>query len=258
MFLDLDAPRPPQGAAADWTVPQKWERFGAADHATWDLLFDRQRRALQGRAVRAFDEGIELLGLDTPGIPRFDRLNETLGARTGWEIVPVPGLVPDRIFFDHLSRRRFPAGNFIRSADRLDYLEEPDVFHDVFGHVPMLADPAFADLMQALGKLGLEADRWGLGDRLARLYWYTIEFGLAREDGALKIYGAGIASSFGESVYALESDVPERARFDLTRVLETPYRSDVFQPLYFVLDDMADLLGIAERAEVEALGLGPA
>ena len=255
MFIDPAAPTPPPGAASDWTVPQRWEHFTAADHRTWDLLFDRQRHALQGRAVSAFDEGIGLLGLDTPGIPRFDRLNETLCTRTGWEIVPVPGLVPDRIFFDHLSRRRFPAGNFIRSADRLDYLEEPDVFHDVFGHVPMLADPAFAELMQVLGRLGLEAHRWGLGDRLARLYWYTIEFGLAREDGELKIYGAGIASSFGESVYALESDVPERPRFDLKRVLETPYRSDVFQPLYFVLDDMADLLRIVETAEEEALGL---
>jgi phenylalanine-4-hydroxylase len=258
MFLDPSAPTPPIGAAPDWTVPQRWERFTAADHGTWDLLFDRQRRALQGRAVRAFDDGIGLLRLDTPGIPRFDRLNETLGARTGWEIVPVPGLVPDRIFFDHLSRRRFPAGNFIRPADRLDYLEEPDVFHDVFGHVPLLADPAFADLMQALGKLGLEADRWGLGDRLARLYWYTIEFGLAREDGELKIYGAGIASSFGETIYALESDVPERAGFDLTRVLASPYRSDIFQPLYFVLENMADLASVVERAEVEALGLGTA
>jgi phenylalanine-4-hydroxylase len=252
MFLDISAPAPPPGAARDWTVPQRWERFTAADHNSWNLLFDRQRRALQGRAVRAFDAGIDRLGLDAPGIPRFDRLNETLAARTGWEIVPVPGLVPDRIFFDHLSRRRFPAGNFIRPADRLDYLEEPDVFHDVFGHVPMLADGRFADLMQALGELGLKAEASGDGDRLSRLYWYTIEFGLAREEGELRIYGAGIASSFGESIYALESQVPERARFDARRVLATPYRSDTFQPLYFVLDDMADLLRVVEGADVEA------
>jgi phenylalanine-4-hydroxylase len=253
MLLDIQELIPPEGAARDWTVPQRWERFGRADHDTWDLLFARQRKALQGRAVRAFDQGIDLLGLATPGIPRFDRLNETLAARTGWEIVPVPGLVPDKIFFDHLSQRRFPAGNFIRPADRLDYLEEPDVFHDVFGHVPLLADPAFADLMQGLGELGLAAERRGLGDRLARLYWYSVEFGLAREEGEVRIYGAGIASSFGESIYALDSDVPERAAFDLTRVLGTPYRSDIFQPLYFVLDEMTDLLRILEAADLEAL-----
>jgi phenylalanine-4-hydroxylase len=253
MFLDLNEPAPPRGAARDWTVPQRWERFTRQEHRTWDVLFARQRRALKGGAVRAFDEGIDKLGLAEPGIPNFDRLNERLFARTGWTIVPVPGLVPDRVFFGHLSRRRFPAGNFIRPADRLDYLEEPDVFHDVFGHVPMLADPAFADLMQKLGQLGLEADARGLGERLARLYWYTVEFGLAREEGELRIYGAGIASSFGESVYALESGVPERAEFDLERLLATPFRTDIFQPLYFVLPDMADLLGVLGSVDIGQL-----
>jgi len=253
MFLDLNEPAPPRGAARDWTVPQRWERFTAEEHRTWDILFARQREALKGRAVSAFDKGIDKLGLDAPGIPHFDRANERLFAQTGWTIVPVPGLVPDRVFFEHLSRRRFPAGNFIRSADRLDYLEEPDVFHDVFGHVPLLADPAFADLMQKLGQLGLEADASGLGDKLARLYWYTVEFGLAREGGEVRIYGAGIASSFGESVYALESDVPERAAFDLDRLLATAFRTDIFQPLYFVLPDMADLLDVLGSVDIRQL-----
>jgi len=253
MFLDLNEPAPPLGAARDWTVPQRWEHFSADEHRTWDILFARQRQALKGRAVSAFDAGIDKLGLDAPGIPHFARTNERLFARTGWTIVPVPGLVPDRVFFEHLSRRRFPAGNFIRPADRLDYLEEPDVFHDVFGHVPLLADPAFADLMQQLGQLGLEADARGLGDKLARLYWYTVEFGLAREHGEVRIYGAGIASSFGESVYALESDVPERAEFDLERLLATPFRTDIFQPLYFVLPDMADLLDVLGSVDIAHL-----
>jgi phenylalanine-4-hydroxylase len=232
----------PPGVAPDWTVPQHWERFTAEDHRVWDLLFDRQQRLLATRAVRAFHDGLDVLRLSRPGIPRLDELNERLFARTGWTVVSVPGLVPDDIFFEHLSRRRFPAGNFIRSAEQLDYLEEPDVFHDVFGHVPLLAQPAVADFMQGIGEHGLEALRHDALHRLARLYWYTVEFGLAREDGALKIYGAGILSSFGESRFALESPEPHRPAFDLRRVLRTRYRSDAFQQSYFVIDSFEDLL----------------
>jgi phenylalanine-4-hydroxylase len=264
MFTDLTLERPaPQaappastptpGVAADWTIPQHWERFTAEDHRVWDLLFARQQEMLGGRAVRAFAEGLDILRLSKPGIPDLDELNEQLFARTGWTVVSVPGLVPDDIFFGHLAERRFPAGNFIRSAAQLDYLEEPDVFHDVFGHVPLLAQPAIADFMQALGERGLDALRLGALDRLARLYWYTVEFGLAREDGDLKIYGAGILSSFGESRFSLESPEPHRPAFDLRRVLRTRYRSDAFQQSYFVVDGFESLLDSVLGCDLPAL-----
>ena len=236
--------------AADWTIPQNWERFSAEEHRVWDVLFARQQAMLAGRAVRAFEEGLDLLHLSRAGIPRLDELNDRLSARTGWTVVSVPGLVPDDIFFRHLSERRFPAGNFIRAATQLDYLEEPDVFHDIFGHVPLLANPAVADFMQRLGAYGLEALEARALHRLARLYWYTVEFGLVREEGELRIYGAGILSSFGESRFALESPEPRRPRFDLDRVLRTRYRSDAFQHCYFVIDSFDDLL---ERIDAEPL-----
>jgi phenylalanine-4-hydroxylase len=259
-FIDeaavLEAPRsstPPPGAAADWTVPQNWEHFTAEEHDVWDLLFARQQEMLHGRAVRAFEEALDVLHLSRPGIPEFGELNDRLFARTGWRVVSVPGLVPDDIFFEHLANRRFPAGNFIRRRSQLDYLEEPDVFHDVFGHVPLLAQPAVADFMQALGEKGLEALRLGQLHRLARLYWYTVEFGLAREEGGLKIYGAGILSSFGESRFSLESPEPARPRFDLSRVLRTTYRTDRFQKAYFVIDSFEDLLGKVMSADLPEL-----
>jgi phenylalanine-4-hydroxylase len=241
------------GAAGDWTVPERWELFTAEDHRVWDLLFARQQTKLAGRAVRAFEAGLELLRLDHPGIPRLAEINERLSARTGWTVVAVPGLVPDEIFFRHLSERRFPAGNFIRSAGQLDYLEEPDIFHDVFGHVPMLAQPEIADFMQALGEAGLRAGQAGAMHRLARLYWYSVEFGLAREAGELRIYGAGLASSFGEAGFALDSPEPRRRPFDLDRVLRTRYRSDAFQHCYFVVDSFDDLLAQVREADLESL-----
>jgi phenylalanine-4-hydroxylase len=243
-FTDtLPPPRParPPGTAEDWTIPQRWERFGAEEHRVWDILYARQRRKLAGRAVAAFERGLDSLLLSRSGIPDFDDLNERLFARSGWTVAAVPGLLPDEIFFAHLARRRFPAGNFIRPASSLDYLEEPDVFHDVFGHVPLLAEPWFADFMQRLGEEGLKAVANGRIEAFSRLYWFTVEFGLALEEGALKLYGAGLASSFGEAAYALDSAKPERLRFDLERVLRTPYRSDVFQPRYFVVDGMGEL-----------------
>lgn len=244
--------QPPPGAAADWTIPQNWDHFTPQDHAVWDLLFARQQKALAGRAVTDFFHGLDILRLSKPGIPDFDELNERLFARTGWTIVSVPGLVPDDVFFDHLANRRFPAGNFIRSANSLDYLEAPDVFHDVFGHVPLLAQPAVADFMQAMGGEGLAAMEHGVLHRLARLYWYTVEFGLAREAGKLKIYGAGILSSFGESAWSLEAPEPPRIDFDLSRVLRTPYRTDVFQPRYFVIPSFDALLRMVSDHDLAA------
>jgi phenylalanine-4-hydroxylase len=234
----------------DWTVPQNWAHFTAEDHRVWDLLFARQQKRLAGRAVKAFEEGLDLLRLDRPGIPEFGALNDKLLPRTGWKVVAVPGLLPDEIFFRHLSRRQFPAGNFIRSAAQLDYLEEPDVFHDVFGHVPLLAHPRFADLLEALGRQGLAALGSGRLHLLSRLYWYTVEFGLAREEGALKIYGAGLASSFGEAGFALDDPAPWRRPFDLGEVLSTPYRSDAFQSGYFVIESFEALLDTLAAADL--------
>ncbi|HYE28171.1 MAG TPA: phenylalanine 4-monooxygenase [Allosphingosinicella sp.] len=257
MFTDfsdtLPPPRPacPPGAGEDWTIPQHWQRFSAEQHRVWDLLFARQRRKLAGRAVAAFERGLDTLRLSRSGIPDFDDLNERLFARSGWTVVAVSGLLPDAIFFAHLARRRFPAGNFIRPASSLDYLEEPDVFHDVFGHVPMLAEPWFADFMQRLGEEGLKAVASGRLAEFSRLYWFTVEFGLALEAGALRVYGAGLASSFGEAAYALDSARPERLRFDLGRVLATPYRSDAFQPLYFVVDGMDELRSAIDFERLE-------
>jgi phenylalanine-4-hydroxylase len=242
-----------QAKAADWTIPQNWDRFTPAEHAVWDLLFARQQEALKGRAVADFFRGLDVLRLSKPGIPDFEELNERLFARTGWTIVSVPGLVPDDIFFEHLSKRRFPAGNFIRAADSLDYIEQPDVFHDVFGHVPLLAQPAVADFMQAMGAEGLAALDAGALHRLARLYWYSVEFGLARENGETRIYGAGLLSSFGESRFALASEKPRRARFDLRQVLRTRYRSDAFQEGYFVIDSFGDLLRMLNDANLAGL-----
>ena len=186
--------RPPE-AAEDWTVPQNWEAFSQEQHAVWDLLFERQSKQLPGRAADEFLGGLDVLHLSRPGIPNFDELSEKLGKATGWSVVAVPGLVPDDVFFEHLANRRFPAGNFIRRRDQLDYLQEPDVFHDVFGHVPLLANPVFGDYMQAYGEGGLRSLEFGAIHKLARLYWYTVEFGLIRQQNGLRIYGAGIVSS---------------------------------------------------------------
>jgi len=244
--------RPP-GAAADWTIPQDWDHYSATDHATWDRLFARQSAMLPGRVAPAFLEGLDILHLSRPGIPDFDELSERLMRATGWRVVAVPGLVPDEVFFDHLAHRRFVAGNFIRRPDQLDYLQEPDVFHDVFGHVPLLAHPVFADYMQAYGQGGLRAIEQGAIDRLARLYWYTVEFGLIRDAAGLRIYGAGIVSSFGESHHALESPQPARIAFDLARVMRTRYRIDAYQAGYFVIDSFDDLLRQTQETDFAPL-----
>lgn len=233
---------PPPGAAADWTIPQGWTDYSVGEHAMWDRLFARQSAMLPGRVVPAFIEGLDVLRLSRPGIPDFEELSGQLMQATGWRVVAVPGLVPDEIFFEHLANRRFVAGRFIRTPEQIDYLEEPDVFHDVFGHVPLLAHQAFADYMQAYGEGGLRAMRHHAIDKLARLYWYTVEFGLIRDGADLKIFGSGIVSSYGESIYALDDPAPNRLGFDLKRVLRTHYEIDDYQRNYFVIDSFDDLL----------------
>ena len=244
---------PPEGANADWTIPQNWQAFDADEHAMWDRLFARQSQMLPGRAADAFMRGLDVLKLSKPGIPDYNELNARLMAATGWQVVAVPGLVPDDVFFDHLANRRFPAGNFIRTPDQLDYLQEPDVFHDVFGHVPMLADPVFADYMMAYGKGGLRSLGFGALDHLARLYWYTVEFGLIQQPEGLRIYGAGIVSSYAESVFALDDPSPNRIGFDLLRVMRTEYRIDDFQQNYFVIPTLDDLLKVTVETDFAPL-----
>ena len=238
-----DAARPER---ADWTIDQGWSRYTPAEHAVWKTLFERQSKLLPGRACDAFVEGMKNLPMSADEIPDFLRLSDVLMQRTGWQVVAVPGLVPDEVFFEHLANRRFPAGQFIRRADQLDYIEEPDVFHDVFGHVPMLMNPALADYIQAYGQGGLRAQKLGVLDKLARVYWYTVEFGLVQQPDGLRIYGAGIASSRTESVFALDDASPNRIAFDLERVMRTNYRIDDFQESYFVIKNLDRLLELAQ------------
>ena len=235
------------GSRGDFTIPQDWGAYIPAEHGVWRRLFARQRDLLPGRASDLFLAGLDRLQVAANGIPDFKKLNDILRAAAGWEVVAVPGLVPDDVFFAHLAARRFPAGRFIRRADQLDYIEEPDVFHDVFGHVPMLLDPAFADFMQAYGRAGIAAGGAGALKRLARLYWYTVEFGLMTTRAGLRIFGAGIVSSPAESVFALDDASPNRIKFDLQRVMRTDYRIDDFQETYFVIADTAALSDAVNR-----------
>ncbi|MSO69298.1 MAG: phenylalanine 4-monooxygenase [Alphaproteobacteria bacterium] len=230
----------------DHSIEQDWAGYSETEHATWRALFARQKGLLPGRAADAFLNGLSRLPIFGEGIPDFDALNEVLFKTTQWRLVAVPGLVPDEVFFDHLANRRFPAARFIRRPEQMDYLEEPDIFHDVFGHAPMLMLPAFADYMQAYGKGGLRALRLGVLERLARVYWYTVEFGLVQEKAGLRIYGSGIVSSRSESMFCLEDPSPHRLAFELRRVLRTRYRIDDFQECYFVIRGFDQLLELAE------------
>ena len=232
----------------DYVVPQCWEAFSEDDHAVWDLLFARQVELLGGRVVSPFFDGIDLLKLSHPGVPDVEGLNAILEPRTGWRTVAVPGLVPDDIFFAMLNERVFPVGNFIRTRDQLDYLEAPDCFHDMFGHIPMLAHHDYAEMTCHVGELGLAAIAADQGHKAARLYWHSVEFGLAREQDELKILGAGLASSFGEAHFSLESDQVERLLFSVSKAVATPYKHDAFQPRYLVSESLertiADVLAL--------------
>jgi phenylalanine-4-hydroxylase len=247
MSADGFSSGPPPGAAADWTIDQGWENYAQAEHDVWITLYERQTALLPGRACDEFLRGLDALDLHRSGIPDFKRINEELQRLTGWSVVAVPGLVPDNVFFDHLANRRFPAGQFIRKPHELDYLQEPDIFHDVFGHVPMLTDPTFADYMQAYGQGGQRALGLGRLASLARLYWYTVEFGLMETKAGLRIYGAGIVSSRTESIFALDDPSPNRIGFDLERVMRTPYRIDDFQQVYFVIPSIQTLQEVTLR-----------
>ena len=226
---------------ADYTVTQPLHLYTAHDHATWQTLYERQEQLLEGRACDEYLDGLKQLDMDKHRVPDFNDLNLILQKATGWQIVAVNGLVPDDVFFEHLANRRFPCTWWMRRPEQMDYLQEPDCFHDVFGHVPLLINPVFADYMQAYGQGGVKAERLQVLHMLARLYWYTVEFGLIRTPQGLRIYGAGIVSSKTESIYCLESDVPNRIGFDLQRILRTQYKIDDVQKTYFVIDSFQQL-----------------
>jgi phenylalanine-4-hydroxylase len=227
---------------ADWTIDQNWASYTAEEHDRWNRLFARQAKLLPGRACDAFLETKAKLELSHMGIPDFADLSDRLSAMTGWSVVPVAGLIPDDAFFEHLANRRFPAGAFIRPEAELDYLEEPDVFHDVFGHVPLLADPVYARFLQAYGEGGRRALQSGQLHNLARLYWYTVEFGLLNTPKGLRIFGAGIMSSPAETIFSLEDSSPNRVAFNLERIMRTKYIINDFQQIYFVIDSFEQLL----------------
>ncbi|MEO7384410.1 MAG: phenylalanine 4-monooxygenase, partial [Novosphingobium sp.] len=230
----------PEHIGEDWLEPAQ-RMYCRDEDQIWDELFARQMRVLPGRAASAFMAGLERTDLARGGVPEFARLSEQLTALTGWSVVPVPMLIPDHVFFWHLANRRFPAGNFIRSRKTFDYIEEPDVFHDVFGHVPLLTDPTYADFMQEYGRAGWKAMRYNRLKALGALYWYTVEFGLIEEAGGIKAYGAGILSGPAEIVYATEAASPNRIMLNVDRVMRTDYVIDDLQPTYFVIESFEDL-----------------
>lgn len=225
-------------------VEQPWDRYTPTDHQVWATLFERQQRLLVGRASGEFLQRQQDMGMSAQKIPRFDDLNRSLRAATGWEIIGVEGLLPELDFFEHLANRRFPVTWWIRKPEQLDYLAEPDLFHDLFGHVPLLMNPMFADYLAAYGRGGVKAHAIGPEAlvNLSRLYWYTVEFGLIREADGLRIYGAGILSSKGESIHCLDSAAPNRIGFDLERIMRTRYRIDSYQKTYFVIDSYEELM----------------
>ncbi|GAB1385415.1 phenylalanine 4-monooxygenase [Melaminivora sp.] len=242
--------RPPRGdyarAREDYTCEQNWQAYSAQDHDTYHRLYQRQSAQLPGLASQAFIDALPLLGAKEC-IPRFDDINQRLRRATGWEIVTVPGLIPEVPFFQLLANRKFPVTDWIRKPEEFDYIVEPDVFHDLFGHVPLLFNPVFADYVQRYGEGGLKAARLGACEQLSRLYWYTIEFGLIREGGALRAYGAGILSSAGELPYSVRSPQPQRLPLELLRTMRTRYKIDSYQQTYFIIDSFQQLFDLTEQ-----------
>ena len=236
--------RPPRGdysrANADYTCSQNYAAYTVADHNTYRRLYERQRKLLPGLASQAFIDALPSLGA-SDRIPRFEEVNERLVKATGWELVGVPGLIPEVPFFTLLANRKFPVTDWIRKPEEFEYIVEPDIFHDLFGHVPLLFNPVFADYVQRYGQGGLKAQGLGSCEMLSRLYWYTIEFGLIREAGQLRAYGAGILSSSGELAYSVQSPEPQRIALQLERTMRTRYKIDTYQQTYFVIDSFEQL-----------------
>ena len=248
----------------DYTIDQQWDTYSPEEHDRWDRLFARMAKLIDHSACQSIIDALSTLRLSQSGIPNMERLSDRLEAITGWRVVPVAGLVPDEVFFSHLANQRFPAGAFIRPENEFDYLQEPDIFHDIFGHVPMLANPQFANFMQAYGEGGKRAMRLGQLHNLARLYWYTVEFGLIMDENGLRIFGAGIISSPLETKFSLRDSSPNRVLFDVERIMRTRYIIDDFQQTYFVIRGFDQLLeacyedfaphyaAVAAQADLEA------
>lgn len=222
-------------------MKQEYTKYNAEDFQVWKILFDRQMENLPGRATDEFLEGIKRIDFTADKIPDFSETNPLLKSITGWELAVVPGIVDDAIFFQLMANRKFPASTWLRKMSELDYLEEPDMFHDVFAHVPLLTNQAFVDFLQELSKIGLEYidNKWAI-ELLSRVYWFTVEFGLIREADGLRIYGAGILSSAGETLFSLSNE-PKRFEYNVEQILNTPYRKDTFQDRYFIVDSYEQL-----------------
>ena len=252
----------------DYTVLQDYARYTAAEQDLWKRLYARQSALVPSYAC---DEFIDILGALNfgAGIPHFDAINARLFPATQWTLVAVPGLIPDDVFFTHLANRRFPVSVWLRKPEEFEYIVEPDIFHDFFGHVPLLFNKFFADYLKAYGKGGVKAKGLGALDYLARLYWYTVEFGLIRTPKGLRSYGAGILSSAGELPYCIQSPKPHRIKFDLLRVMQSKYKLDTFQETYFVIDSFQELFDatapdftphyvqLKQRADIAANALVP-
>lgn len=252
---DLIAPADPmnlenyQPERPDWTIDQGWERYTEQEHATWSILYQRMTKLMKGRACKLFEQGIRELPMDAERIPNFIELSKRLHKHSGWTVVAVPGLVPDNIFFEHLANRRFPSGCFIRRPHEMDYQEYPDVFHDIFGHIPLLMYPLMGDFIQSCGQAAVKAhqqNQTNVLERIARLYWYIVEVGLVQEEDGIRSFGAAIASSEKEILFALESDSPNLVMFDTARVMRSEFWIYDLQQTYFVLSDMNELFRIAQ------------
>lgn len=237
--------------AENWSIPQNWQQFTQDDHERWSTFAARQTHRLEGLASDTFLEGVRALELDTLGVPEFDRWNERLREVTGWEVVAVPGVIPNEPFFKMLAERKFPVSNFLRQGTSFDYSDEPDMFHDVYGHMPMFIDPTFGEFMSAYGRAGIRAEKLGFSDLLGRLYLHTVEFGLIEDKGNLRGYGAGLMSSHAEAVHALTSDAPRRLEFDLPRLMRSEWPFDTFQPTYFVIESFDALLEEMETTSLK-------
>jgi phenylalanine-4-hydroxylase len=232
------------------------------ENAVWHDLYMRQMQLLPHRACKEYLEGIDALGITADRIPQIPDINSRLRTLSGWEVAPVPALIDFQAFFELMANKKFPAATFIRTREELDYLQEPDIFHEIFGHCPLITLPVYADFMYEYAKLGLKANH---KDRvmLARLYWFTVEFGLIQTNDGLRIYGGGILSSNGESKYCLDSDIPLRKHLETIEAFRTPYRIDIFQPIYFVINDLAELFNLikldlmAKVNEARELGMHP-
>ena len=231
----------PDTSYAHLLIDQGWKKYTAEEHETWQLLYERQMEVLAPQVCGEYLDALEVLGFTSKKIPNFHEVNERLKAITGWQIVATEGLVKSKAFFDMLTDRKFPSGNFIRRRDQLDYLEEPDIFHDLFGHIPLLSNEAYANYMHEYGKGGTRALEYKTTKNLARLNWWTIEFGLIKKPEGLKIYGAGLCSSFGEAKYCLRDASAHHVQFDLDRCMRTRVYINDMQPVYFVIDSFESL-----------------